>query len=590
MYEDSTTQQNTQQDWIAIMTEEKIDIYAKYKDLAEHSEAWPFQEAKKLLERINYQVPDKGYVTFEVGYDTFRLPHMGTYGDLLLTNMVRNAFTTLSNIPTQLIVISDDMDPLYQLPTNIPNKRLLEKCLNYPLTRVPDPFNQCESYGESQNQRLSSFLDTNDFDAKIISSTSMYEEGVFDSYIEKILANYDEIRNLILPLLDEGRRRNYSMFLPICPISCQILPEENVKNINVTEATITFINGMGEEDTLPIINNTKLQWRLEWAIRWAVNKVDYKAHGKNIADSSYLVAQICEMIGGKAPQTFVYELFLGQNAQKMSKDKGTYISMEDWLSYGPKESLSLFIYNKPRTAKKIYFDVIPKTVDDYFKHLSNFQDAEIADQLNNPVFHINYHKLDNLRYDYLIPYTMLLNLAIVTNAESTDALWKFIKKYQPDATPDNFPNTERLCQYAIRYYKDFVKDNKEYKDPTEKDKAILQNLLYKLSEYEPTATDTEFRQALYEMGVQYYDEENLREWFELLYSLLLGQTSGPRLGNFIAIYGLDNFKHLISKAMSGVLYKENLEIKTQKAEVKAEKDAQIAQKVADEESKKLENE
>ncbi len=516
--------------------------------LAADAKAWPFDEARKLLKRVEAKPPGKGYVLFETGYGPSGLPHIGTFGEVVRTTMVRHAFQRLSDMPTKLFAFSDDMDGLRKVPDNVPNAAMLEQHLGRPLTAVPDPFGTHESFGAHNNARLKAFLDEFGFDYEFVSSTECYRSGRFDDTLLNILRHYDRVMGVILPTLGEERRKTYSPFLPICPKTGVVLQVPMIAR-DEDAGTITYRDSEGSEVETPVTAGAcKLQWKADWAMRWVALDVDYEMSGKDLIDSVKLSGAICRILGGQPPEGFTYELFLDEAAEKISKSKGNGLSVEEWLRYGTQESLSLFMYQAPRRAKRLYFDAIPKSVDDYLTFLEKFPDQPEPERLENPVWHI--HDGSPSAASMPLSFSILLNLASVCNTEDKAVLWGFISRYAPEASPESMPLLDRLVGYALAYYRDFVRPNKEYRQATDMERAALADLRAELAGL-PTDSEAEVIQnRVYEVGKR-HPFENLRDWFRTLYEVLLGQSQGPRMGSFIALYGIAETSELIDRALAG---------------------------------------
>ena len=517
------------------------------RDLAQAARAWPFEEARNLLKRLGGKTPAKGYVLFETGYGPSGLPHIGTFGEVVRTTMVRRAFQRLSDIPTRLFCFSDDMDGLRKVPDNIPNREMVAKHLGKPLTKIPDPFGEHESFGHHNNARLRSFLDSFMFEYEFQSSSDWYISGRFDDALRRVLECYDEIMAIMLPTLGPERRESYSPFLPVCAKTGRVL-QVPILSRDVAAGTIVYRDEDGAEVETPVTGgHCKLQWKPDWAMRWYALGVDYEMSGKDLIDSVKAAARITSALGGRPPAGFNYELFLDEKAQKISKSKGNGLSVEEWLSYAPPESLSLFMYHKPRAAKRLYFDVIPRAVEDYFSFLARYEDEDAAKRLENPVWHIH-----NAQPPSEVPplsFNLLLNLASVCNTEEPEVLWGFVSRYQPGLTPESAPVLDSLIGYAIRYYTDFVKPAKRYRKPSEMELAALGDLLERLDALPIEADSAAIQSEVYEVGKRHAFAD-LRAWFKALYEILLGQEQGPRMGTFFAIYGLEESKDLIRRALA----------------------------------------
>jgi lysyl-tRNA synthetase class 1 len=509
--------------------------------------AWPFQEAQALLERIGNKVPEKGYVLFETGYGPSGLPHIGTFGEVARTTMVMTAFQKLSDIPVRLFCVSDDMDGMRKIPDNVPDPESLKPYMNMPLTKVPDPFGTHESYGHNMNARLRAFLDTFGFSYEFKSATDLYKEGVYDDMLKLAAQRFDKIMKLMLPTLGEERQKTYSPFLPVSPTTGEILYVP-MKAVDAEAGTVTFDDVNGEEVTVPVTGgNVKMQWKPDMGMRWAALNVDYEMYGKDHLVNGKLYSAICKILGEEPPQQFSYELFLDEKGEKISKSRGNGLTIDEWLTYAPQESLALYMYLAPKKAKRLYFDVIPKHVDEYLTWLEKYPQQSEAEQLENPVWHIHGGKVPAPEVSGL-SFSLLLNLASVCNPEDKSILWGFISRYAPQATPENAPLLDQLAGYAVRYYNDFVKPHKQYRDATDAEKAALRELQEALKNAPADADASALQTEVFTVGKN-HGYENLREWFKALYEILLGQDQGPRMGSFIALYGRDETIALIDSKL-----------------------------------------
>ncbi|MEO0881086.1 MAG: lysine--tRNA ligase [Pseudomonadota bacterium] len=520
--------------------------------LAQSAKAWPFEQARAILKRREQM--DKagqgrdGPVVFETGYGPSGLPHIGTFGEVVRTTMVRNAFHALTEdkIPTRLICVSDDMDGMRKVPPTVPNPESLEPHLQKPLTDVPDPFGTHESYGHHMNARLCAFLDGFGFDYEFASATDFYKNGTYDPMLIRAAEKYQDIMDVMLPTLGEERRATYSPFLPISPSTGRVLYVP-MKSVDADTGEITFEDEDGTDVTLPVTGgHAKLQWKPDFGMRWAALSVDFEMFGKDHQDNAPIYSKICKILGARPPQQYVYELFLDEKGEKISKSKGNGISVDEWLAYAPRESLSLFQFQKPRAAKKLYFDVIPKAVDEYLTFLDKFHGEEPARQLENPVWHI--HNGRPPQWGSPVSFALLLNLVGVANAEDRDTLWGFISRYVPEASPETHPLLDQLAGYAIRYYEDFVKPAKVYRAPTDQERTAMDDLAQRLEVYDGPITGEDLQTLTFSVGKDHAFDP-LRDWFKALYEVLLGQSQGPRFGGFIALYGVPETAKLIRDAL-----------------------------------------
>jgi lysyl-tRNA synthetase class 1 len=548
---------------------------AEWREAARVSKAWPFEEAKKLIERAKRRGFAPGgspagsrnaEVLFETGYGPSGLPHIGTFGEVARTAMVRHAFRVLTDdgIKTRLVCFSDDMDGLRKVPDNVPNPEMLLTYLGRPLTEVPDPFtDKYPSFGAGNNARLRAFLDRFGFEYEFMSATATYRSGRFDKTLLAMLAHYDEVKAIILPTLGAERRATYSPFLPISPRTGIVLQVPTVAR-DPGAGTITYIDPeTGDEVTTPVTGGrVKCQWKADWALRWVALGVDYEMSGKDLIDSVTLSSKVCKALGGTPPDGFNYELFLDEDGQKISKSKGNGLTIEDWLNYASPESLSLFMYQKPRAAKRLYFDVIPRAADDYYQFLDAYPRQDMANRLTNPVWHI--HSGHPPEESIPVPFSMLLNLASASNTEDAEILWGFITRHRPGVTKATEPVLDRLVHYAVRYYHDFVKPTKRFRAPDAVEREALAALDAALGRLPADADAETIQVTVYDVGRSFerYQTPPKTEgerpgvaltWFAMLYELLLGQERGPRFGSFVAIYGFPETRALIAKSLSGDL-------------------------------------
>ncbi|WP_136442914.1 lysine--tRNA ligase [Pacificoceanicola onchidii] len=523
---------------------------SEIREAAMNSKAWPFEEARRILKRYEKKPPEKGYVLFETGYGPSGLPHIGTFGEVLRTTMIRRAFEVISDIPTRLICFSDDLDGMRKVPGNVPQQDMLQEHLQKPLTSVPDPFGTHESFGHHNNAMLRRFLDTFGFDYEFYSATEFYGSGKFDEVLLRAAEKYDDVMAIMLKSLREERRQTYSIFLPIHPETGRVLYVP-MKNVDAAKGEITFDDEDGREWTLPVTGgNVKLQWKPDFGARWAALSVDFEMYGKDHSTNTPIYDGICRVLGQRAPEHFTYELFLDDQGQKISKSSGNGISIDEWLTYASTESLSYFMYQKPKTAKRLFFDVIPKAMDEYHQQLRAYHGQDVKAQLNNPVYHI--HNGDVPESRMVVPFSMLLNLASAAGAHDKETLWGFIRRYAPDATAETHPDLDAAAGFAVKYCEDFVLPNKVFRAPDEKEAAALESLATRLRAYEGEANDEDLQSLVFAVGKE-NGFEPLRDWFKALYEVLLGQSQGPRFGGFIALYGVDETVALIEAGLAGKL-------------------------------------
>lgn len=520
------------------------------RDAAMNSKAWPFEEARRVLKRYEKKAPEKGYVLFETGYGPSGLPHIGTFGEVARTTMIRRAFEIISDIPTRLFCFSDDMDGMRKVPDNVPQTDMLREHLQKPLTSVPDPFGEYPSFGDHNNAMLRRFLDTFGFEYEFISATEFYKSGRFDDTLRLAAERYDAIMEIMLASLREERQQTYSCFLPIHPETGRVLYVP-IKHVDAARGEITFDDETGREWTLPVTGGqVKLQWKPDFGARWAALDVDFEMYGKDHSTNTPIYDGICEVLGGRKPEHFTYELFLDDKGQKISKSKGNGLSIDEWLTYAATESLSYFMYQKPKTAKRMHFDVIPKAVDEYHQQLRAFPDQTVEQQAANPVWHIHGGQVP--ASDMVVPFSMLLNLASVAGARDKDGLWGFIRRYAPDASPETNPQMDQAAAFAVRYFNDFVAPHRVYRAPTEQERAALADLSARLAAWDAPADAEKLQEMVYAVGRD-HGFEPMKDWFAALYQVLLGADQGPRFGGFIALYGVAETRALIDRAVAGEL-------------------------------------
>ncbi len=512
------------------------------------SKSWAFEEARRIYEKIGGKTPKKGYVLFETGYGPSGLPHIGTFGEVVRTSFVRHAFSLIApEIPTKMFCVSDDIDGLRKVPDNVPNQEMVSANLGKPLTSVPDPFGTHDSYGHHMNSRLRGFLDSFGFQYEFISATDKYKSGFFDPTMLRVLEKYEELMDLMLPTLGEERQATYSPFMPIDKESGVVI-DKGVKGINKEKGTVIYVDLNGQEKEIPVTGgNCKLQWKIDFGARWYSLGVDYEIYGKDHQPNEKIYRNVCKILGGIPPVNFTYEMFLSDSGEKISKSKGNGISVEEWLKYAPSESMALFMYQKPKTAKRLYFDVIPKAADEYLTFAQGYEKQDDMAKLDNPAFHIHEGKIPAINFN--LSYSLLLNLASACNPENDSVLWGFISKYQNGLTKESSPLLAKMVGCAINYYNDFIKQNKKYRLPTESEKKALEELKNVVK----NATNQELEDGhllqnmVFQVGKNYGYEKNMRDWFLALYQVLLGQDQGPRMGSFIALFGRDNFIKLVEE-------------------------------------------
>jgi lysyl-tRNA synthetase class 1 len=520
------------------------------RDAAMKSKAWPFEEARAVMKRYEKAPPAKGYVLFETGYGPSGLPHIGTFGEVARTTMIRRAFEVISDIPTRMICFSDDVDGMRKVPENVPDREMLRQHLQRPLTSVPDPFGLYDSFGAHNNAVLRRFLDTFGFQYDFISATEFYKSGRFDDTLRLACERYDAIMAIMLASLREERQQTYSCFLPIHPETGRVLYVP-MKHVDAVNHTITFDDEDGREWTLPVTGGqVKLQWKPDFGARWAALDVDFEMYGKDHSTNTPIYDGICEVLGGHKPNHMSYELFLDDLGQKISKSKGNGLTIDEWLTYASSESLSYFMYQKPKTAKRMHFDVIPRAVDEYHQQLRAYPTQEVDAQVNNPVWHIHGGQVPASMM--VIPFSMLLNLASVAGAKDRAGLWGFIRRYMPDASPDTHPDLDAAAGYALAYFNDRILPTRNFRLPTEPEALAMTDLRARLGAWEGGADAEALQTMVFAVGTE-AGFDPLRDWFTALYEVLLGASQGPRFGGFIALYGISETIALLDRGISGAL-------------------------------------
>ena len=501
----------------------------------EKTNAWPFVEAKKILKERKIDIEKKGKIILQTGYGPSGLPHIGTFGEVARTSMVVNALNQLTDIPKEIITFSDDMDGLRKVPDNVPNKDLLNKNLHKPLTNIPDPFKKYNSFGEHNNEMLKKFLNQFNFKYTFKSSTELYKSGIFNDSLKIILKKYNEIMNIIIPTLGKERQKTYSPFLPICPETGIVL-EIPIIEIDEKNSRIIFDN-KGEKIEKSILDgNCKLQWKVDWAMRWYALDVDFEMYGKDLIESAILSTKIIKLLGKSNPSGFAYELFLDEKGEKISKSKGNGITIDNWLQYASPESLSLFMYQNPKRAKKLYKEIVPKAVDEYLDLIEKSTNQSELQILLNPVWHVHNGAIPKEKM--IMTFSMLLNLVETSNANSKDLLWKFVKKYKQNIEEKEYPIFDKLTEYAIKYFNDVIKIKKKYKKPNEEEKLALNELIKILDQCNDEMSPEDIQTKIYTAGKENGYKDNLRDWFKLIYEVVFGEENGPRMGYFVSFFGL----------------------------------------------------
>ena len=524
----------------------RLMIKIKTEDI-QKSNSWPIVEAKKILKERKKYIDKKGKIILQTGYGPSGLPHIGTFGEVARTSMVVNALNYLTDLPKEIITFSDDLDGLRKVPDNVPNKDVLNKNLHKPLTNIPDPFEKLKSFGEHNNEMLKKFLDKFKFEYKFMSSTNLYKSGFFNSTLKKILDNYEGIMNIIIPTLGKERQKTYSPFLPICNETGKVL-EIPIIEIDKKNSYLIFDNNGKKLKASILDGNCKLQWKVDWAMRWYTLDVDFEMYGKDLIESAILSSKIIKLLGKNNPSGFAYELFLDDKGEKISKSKGNGVTIEEWLNYASPESLSLFMYQNPKRAKKLYKEIVPKAVDEYLDLIEKSKKQDARELLLNPLWHVHNGKIPS--EDNIMSFSMLLNLVETSNASSEEILWKFVKNYKTNVAKNNFPIFNNLIKYSIKYFNDVVKQNKIYKKPNSLEMKALLDLITKLENCPDNMKPEDIQTEIYTVGKNNGYKENLREWFKLIYEVVFGVENGPRLGFFISFFGRKEMISLIKEKIN----------------------------------------
>ena len=514
------------------------------KDNLNKSSAWPIVEAKKMLRERKSFIEKKGKIILQTGYGPSGLPHIGTFGEVARTSMMVNALRQLTDLPTEIITFSDDMDGLRKVPENVPNQELLNDNLHKPLTQVPDPFKKFNSFGEHNNEILKNFLNKFNFTYSFKSSSELYKAGAFNSTLQIILENYQGIMDIILPTLGKERQKTYSPFLPICPDTGKVL-EIPVLEILKDKSKIIFDNNGKKLETSILDGQCKLQWKVDWAMRWYALDVDFEMYGKDLIESAILSSRIIKLIGKTNPSGFAYELFLDEKGEKISKSKGNGITIDQWLEYASPESLSLYMYQNPKRAKKLYKEIVQKTVDEYLDFVEKAKTQSELQLLMNPTWHV--HNGNIPKEEMIMSFSMLLNLVEASNADNKELLWKFVKRYKKNISEKDHSIFDKLIGYAIKYFNDVIKPKKIYKSPNVEEKKALEALIKTLDKCNDQMSPEDIQTLIYSTGKENGYSENLRDWFKLIYEVVFGDENGPRMGFFINFFGVNETKKLIEE-------------------------------------------
>jgi lysyl-tRNA synthetase class 1 len=523
-----------------------MPVTPELREAARVSKAWPYEEARKLLKRYPDGPPAGRAILFETGYGPSGLPHLGTFQEVARTQMVRHALSEMVDWPTRLLAFSDDMDGMRKIPPGVPHQDMMHAHLDQPLSVVPDPFG-CghPSYAHHNNALLRRFLDDFGFDYEFIASSDCYKGGRFDDTLRSVLRNFDAIMGVMLPTLREERRKTYSPILPISPKSGKVL-QVPVQVLDADAGLVAFDDEGERVEQSVLGGGAKVQWKVDWALRWVALGVDYEMSGKDHIDGFTQSSKIARILGARPPEGFNYELFLDENGEKISKSKGNGVTMDEWLRYGPQESLTFYLYREPKKAKQLSFGIIPKAVDEYHQFLAAYPNQPIAQQLGNPVHHIHGGRVPPARMP--LTFALLLNLVGVASTDDKELLWGFVGQYVPGVAPDTHPEVDALIDHALVYFRDFIAGSLRKRPPTELEEAALRDLDKRLGQLPADADAETIQNEVYEVGKS-HPFDSLRDWFKACYEVLLGTSQGPRMGSFIALYGIGNSRKLIAQAL-----------------------------------------
>jgi lysyl-tRNA synthetase, class I len=525
---------------------------SEFQQAAQNSKAWPFEEARRLVKRYPDGKPDGSPMLFETGYGPSGLPHIGTFNEVLRTTMVRRAYETLTGgAPTRLVAFSDDMDGLRKVPDNIPNGDMLAEDLHKPLTQVRDPFGKYESFAAHNNAMLREFFDRFNFDYEFVSSTDQYTRGAFDDALRGVLRNYQAIMDIMLPTLGKERQATYSPVLPISAKSGHVL-QVAVEVLDVEAGMIAFEDDGERMEHCILSGGAKLQWKADWAMRWVALGVDYEMYGKDLTESGIQSGKIAKALGGRKPEGLIYEMFLDEKGQKISKSKGNGLSLEEWLAYGSEESLAFYAYREPKAAKQLHIGVIPKAVDEYLQMRGGYPEQDADKKLGNPVHHVHVARGEDVPTTVLpVTFGLLMNLVGVMGADATkEQIWGYLGNYVEGADAATYPELDGLIDNAMAYTRDFIAPTLQRRKPVAGEVAALQKLDAELAVISEDAAAEDIQTIVYEIGKdEAYGFENLRDWFKALYETLLGSSAGPRMGSFIKLYGVANSRKLIAEAL-----------------------------------------
>ncbi|MFH2218432.1 MAG: lysine--tRNA ligase [Pseudomonadota bacterium] len=511
---------------------------------------WPFKEADKLRKR--YTETPNIPVRFETGFGPSGMPHIGTFAEVARTTWVRHAFEFLTRWPTQLIAFSDDMDGLRKVPLNLPQQEMLTENLGRPLCRIPDPFGECESYSAYMNNKLREFLDSYSFDYTFQSSHEAYTRGDFNDGLSVILQKVEDVKAIILPTMSEAKRANWSPFFPICE-NCGRINSTQVTGYDIENNAIDYsceqeegeVKSCGHKGTASIFNGkVKVGWKIDWALRWYSYDIGYEMYGKDLIESARLSGKICRLMGKQPPTGLFYELFLDAKGRKISKSVGKGLTIDSWMSYAPLESLLFYIFQNPKQAKRLFWGIVPRSVDDYLSNLIQYRSMDPEDHPESTIWHL-FNKGETVpSYNAAINFSLINNLISAVGADDIDLILEYLKRY--DSSMEKYGTViEDLVKKAMNYYRDFILPDKKYRTPTEKEKKMFNALRNELAEYD--GDDENELQSLPFNVVRAFDESP-KNFFKMFYEVLFGQERGPRFGTFVRLVGKEKALSLLDSA------------------------------------------
>jgi len=511
--------------------------------------AWPFAEAAQLAEKVKGR--GEGVVVFETGFGPSGLPHIGTFAEVARTTWVRHAFETLAGRPTKLIAFSDDMDGLRKVPLNVPQREMLAEHIGKPLCYIPDPFGCHVSYSGHMNAKLCEFLNTYGFDYHFQSSHEAYVRGDFNEGLAILLSKVEEVKALILPTLGEEKREDWSPFFPICGSCGRVYttrvvayhPQDNTLEY-ICDTEVYGVKGCGHRARATIFNGkAKVGWKVDWALRWYTYEVAYEMYGKDLIESAKLSSQIVRLMGKEPPIGLIYELFLDKEGRKISKSVGKGLTVDAWTTYAPIESLLYYIFASPRKAKRLYWEIVPRCVDEYLDELRKYPTPSEEERVNLPVWHIHDRGRTVPAYGSKVNYSTVDNLLSALASDSADLVMEYLEQYDPKVR-EYSAVVRDIVEKVLNYYRDFVLPTKVYKKPDERERAMLLALRDRLVEF-PAKSEEELQAMPFavakEFGVPAAD------FFRLFYEVLFGQDRGPRFGAFTSLVGQGKLASLLAE-------------------------------------------